>query len=172
MARREKLFLGSSLLHSFGDYLWCRMCLFPLGKNGIILGTIFVVLLKWFFDGFGFRLGYQNTPTMRPKKGIKTNIWKSLILLAFITLWLIQGCWESSFFNVFFRNPILGCLLELILLFLAHFWNPFWRQFLSLLGTIFASIFRPPKNIPKVREPREPPKQNSARSPPPQTPPP
>ena len=51
------------------------------------------------------------------------------------------GVLKIIIFSMFFWNPLLGGLWELILVILEHFWGPFWRPFWSLFGYHFCIDF-------------------------------
>ena len=111
MARREKLFLGSSLLHSFDDSLWFWTFLFAtccyrmhakIIKN--ILEQLTKVVSKW----------SQNLSKIDPGGGLEAT-WEPP---------LKQGASKTSFLTI-----------------LAPFWDPLWDQFGLILGIIFLMFF-------------------------------
>ena len=100
----------------------------------------FDVCLKCLFEGFGLHLGSQNTSKMRPKRGSKSKHENHRFWCYLLHFGHIQGCWKW-YFLMFFWNPVLGWLLEVILVILAHFWGPFGRPFWSLFGYHFCIDF-------------------------------
>ena len=239
MARREKLLLGSSLLHSFGDSLWFWTFLFatccyrmhakitkhmleqltkmvpkwsqnlskiepggaldatwepPLKQGasktsflmilapfwdplwdqfGVILATIFLTFF-WdgFFEGLGLHLGSQNTSKMRPKRWSKHKHENRRFCCDLLYFDDIQGCWKLSFFDAFLElcfGMVFGAHFGDFGLLLGSLLETIFRHF---LGTIFALIFRHPKNIEKRRRSSRRPASNGHCLPPPRTPPP
>ena len=57
---------------------------------------------------------------------------------------------ENHNFMMFFWNPVLGWLLEPILIILAYFWVSFGDQFGYFWDTLFTSIFGCCLDTPKV----------------------
>ena len=114
-----------TILAPFWDPLWDQF--------GVILGIFFVVFLKGLFDGLGLHLSSQNTSKMKPKRGSKPKpeFHRFCCYLQYMSH--IRGP-ENHHLLLFFGNTILGWLLEPILVILAHFWDPFWRQCSSLFG--------------------------------------
>ena len=80
----------------------------------------FDAFLRWLFDGLGLLLGSQNTSKMRPKRGSKSKPENHRFCCYLQYMSHISGCWKS-YFLLLFLNPILGWLLEPILVILAHF---------------------------------------------------
>ena len=111
MARREKLFLGSFLLHSFKDFLWFWPYLFATCcyrmhvkfiKNMLEKPTKMVP--KW----------SQNLSKIDPGGALEAT-WEPP---------LKQGASKTSFLTI-----------------LAPFWDPLWDQFGLILGIIFWAFF-------------------------------
>ena len=98
----------------------------------------FIMILRDFweplFDAFGIHLDSQNTSKMRPKRGPKTEHWKTSILLLFTTLETHSGG---------LKNIILGAFL---VPFLEY---PFWTSFWSILNP-FGDPLGPPLGTPKA----------------------
>ena len=118
------------------DPLWDQL--------GLIWGTMFLIFFKWLFDGLGLHLGSQNTSKIRPKRESKPKAeihWFCFYLLHFGH---IQGCWKRYFFDVCLE-PCFDRALGAHFDDLVSFWGvPFGDHVHHFLGTIFASIFRPP----------------------------
>ena len=111
MARREKLFLGSSLLHSFDDSLWFwtflfATCCYRMHAKIIkyMLEKLTRMVPKW----------SQNLSKIDPGGGLEAT-WEPP---------LKQGASKTSF-----------------LMILAPFWDPLWDQFGLILGIIFLMFF-------------------------------
>ena len=124
-----------TILAPFWDPLWDQF--------GVILGNIVYVFLRWLFDGLGLHLGSQNTSKMKPKRGSKPKHGNHRFCFYLLHLGHIQGCWKSSFFDVFL-NSLVGWFLEPILAILAHIWDPFWKTCSSLFGYHFCIAFETP----------------------------
>ena len=103
----------------------------------------FDVFLKCLFEGFGFHLGSQNTSKMTPKRGQNPELKFMDFAIIHNTLAIFRGA-ENLHFSMLFPRPLWGALLEPILMILAHVWVPFGNHVGHFLGTICASIFRPP----------------------------
>ena len=120
--------LGTSLGSFWASFFWC----------------FFEVAFWWSWPPFGLPKHIEN----ETQKGVKTKSWNSSILLLFTRFGHIKGCWKWSFFAFFgtlfwegFGSPCSWIWLTFGVPFgdhVGHFW-----------GTIFALIFRPPKNIKK-----------------------
>ena len=111
MARGEKLFLGSSLLHSFDDSLWfwtflvatcCYRMHARITKN--MLEKLTKIVPKW----------SQNLSKIDPGGALEAT-WEPP---------LKQGASKTSFLTI-----------------LAPFWDPLWDQFGLILGIIFLMFF-------------------------------
>ena len=151
--------LGATLeTRCFQDLIFDDFCsnLGPLWDQfGLILGIMF---LMFFWNGFLMALASIWPPKIPPKwepKGCQRHISSKsenrALAAARARSRGVWGCWKSSFFRCFFGT-----------LFRERFGNPLWRfwftfgvpfgdHFGHFLGTIFASIFWPPKNIEKWR---------------------
>ena len=111
MARREKLFLGSSLLYSFGDSLLisnvsvCNMLLKNACKNHQhASGKLQKWSQKW----------SQNVSKIDPEGAL-------------------EATWEPSLKQ--------GASKTSLLMILAPFWDPLWDHFGFILGIIFLTFF-------------------------------
>ena len=130
MARREKLFLGSSLLHSVDDSLWFWMCLFAtcryrMNANIIknMLEKLTKMVPKW----------SQNLSKIDPGGALEATGEPPLK----------QGASKTSFLTILppFGDPLwnhFGFILDIIFLMF------FWSGFLMALASIWA-----PKTPPK-----------------------
>ena len=98
------------------------------------------VFLEWLFDGLGLHLASQNTSKMRPKRGSKPKPENHRFCNYLFTLATFRGA-ENAHFPILCWSPLLGWLLEPILVILAHFWGPFWRLFWLLVGYHFCIDF-------------------------------
>ena len=123
-----------TILAPFGDPLWDQF--------GLIL-DIFLFLM-FFWSAFLMALASIWAPKTPPKWAPKGGQHQNLKIIEFECIYntwtTFQGA-ENHIFSMFLLNPILGWLLEPILVILAHFWDPFWRQFCSLFGYHFCIDF-------------------------------
>ena len=121
------------ILAPFWDPLWDQF--------GLILCIIF---LMFFWSGFLMALASiwapQTPPKWDPRGGQNQNMKIIDFAVIYYTLTTFRGL-ENRHFLMFFWNPILGWLLEPILVILTHFWGPFWRPFWSLFGYHFCIDF-------------------------------
>ena len=126
MARRAKLLLGSSLLHSFDDSLWFwtylfATCCYTMRTKSIknMLEKLTKMVPKW----------SQNLSKIDPGGGLEAS-------------------WEPPLKQDASKTSLLTIL--------APFWDPLWDQFGVILGIIFKMIFEmafwwpwPPFGLPK-----------------------
>ena len=121
----------------------------PLDQFELILGIIF--LNVFFRSGFLMGLASIWAPKTLPKWdsiwGAKTNTWKSSILDLFPTLWPHSRVLNIIFFCCFFGTLFWDGFGSPFLWFWLTCGLPFGNIFCHFWGTIFASIFRPPKSI-------------------------
>ena len=121
------------ILAPFWDPLWDHF--------GLILGIMF---LMFFWSGFLMALasiwGYKTPPKWDPEADQNQDMEIIDFAVIYYTLATFRGA-DNGYFLMFFWNPLLGALLELIFMILAHFWGPFWRQFSSLFGYHFCIDF-------------------------------
>jgi len=102
--------------------------------------NFFDSFLKWFFDSLGLHLGSQNTSKMRPQREPKPRPENHRICCYLLHFGNIQRCWNGHF-SMHSWSPLLGWLLEPILMILAHSWGPFWRPFWLFFGYHFCVNF-------------------------------
>ena len=108
---------------------------------GLILGIIFVMFF-WsaFLKALASIWAPKTPPKWDPRGGQNQNMKIIDFAVIYYTLTTFRGP-ENRHFSMFFWNPILGALLEPILVILSHFWGPFWRPFWSLFGYHFCIDF-------------------------------
>ena len=117
------------ILAPFWDPLWDQF--------GLILGIIFLMFL---WSGFLMALASMWGPKTPPKwdpKGCQNQNLNFIDFACIYNTWATFEGAENHCFSMFFWNPILGWILEPILVILAHFWGPFWKPFSSLFGYHF-----------------------------------
>ena len=86
------------------------------------------------FDDFGSILGPPLGPVWGHFEQHKGYMYQNqdMKIIDFATIYYTLATFEGAehgIFLLFFWSPLLGWLLEPILLILAHFWGPFWRPF-------------------------------------------
>ena len=118
-----------TILAPFWDPLWVQ--------SGLILG-IYFLLCFWsaFLKALASIWAPKTPPKWDPKGGQNTNMKFIVFSCIYYTLATFRGA-ENHNLLLFFWSPDLGWFLEPILMILAHFGNPYWRPFWSLLGYHF-----------------------------------
>ena len=122
-----------TILAPFWDPLW--------DQCGLILDIIFWMFF-WsaFLKALASIWAPKTPPKWDPKGGQNTNMKIIDFAAIYYTLATFRGA-ENGLFSISFWNPLLEGLLEPILVILAHFWGPFWRQFSLLFGYHFCIDF-------------------------------
>ena len=142
----------------FQDLIFDEFCSIlgpPLGPVWAHFGHHF---LMFFWNGFLMALASIWAPKTPPKwdpKGCQRHILSKsenrALAAARARSRGVWGCWKSTFFRCFFGTPFWDGFGSPFWWFWLTFGVPFGDHFGHFLGTIFASIFRPPKNIEKKR---------------------
>ena len=92
----------------------------------------------------------KTPPKRHPKGGTNPNLRFIDFAAVYYTLAIFRGA-ENDNVWLFFLNPCLGWLWELILVILAHFWGPFWKPFWLHFRYHFCIDFCTPQKHQKKR---------------------